>query len=204
MKVISTASELQCFLCDNETLLWPPKATTVGVHFQFAGDGEEGDKSVAVAISTSELFEEAVLLLLASLSETLIIPGLTTLLSKASVYKVMYSVHKIAFWLSRFGLQNPKLENCIDLQLLYEITENMTVLNANIPQIANNCFQNSAKNLELTTHSYIARAESADAKNWTKTPLPSKMQLLVAQTAQLYAQCYAENRAKSSDKVNVQ
>ncbi|KAI9916790.1 hypothetical protein PsorP6_017888 [Peronosclerospora sorghi] len=113
----------------------------------------------------------------------------------------MYRVHKIAFWLSRFGLQNPKLENCIDLQLVYEITENMTVMNANIPQIASNCFQNSAKNLELTTHSYIARAESADAKNWTKTPLPSKMQLLVALAAQLYAQCYAENRAKSSDKV---
>ncbi|KAG7377759.1 BTB and MATH domain-containing protein 41 [Phytophthora pseudosyringae] len=208
VKLIANERELQSFLARNSNTFAPAGATIVGVHFQFAAQRQsdvnqnEPDRVVAIVISSPVPGEVAVLLLVASLSETRIIAGLRTLLSDPAVVKVMHSVHRIAYWLHCYGMQGPTLVNCVDLQLLYESAVDSTVLNADILQIATRCSPEPATDLAHSLHSFKARMNPSNSVEWTSASLPDKLQRSLAQTAKLYASCYLEFRCNSEVKAS--
>ena len=138
---------------------------------------------VAIAISSCASDDTAVVLLVTSLSKSQVITGLKNLLEASSVSKAMHDVHRAAFWLDNFGLQSPKLVNCIDLQLLFENTTDKTVLNATVLQIANCYSPDSAAKFGQTTHSILAEMDASQ----TSARLSKTMQQSLTHTAQLYA-----------------
>ncbi|RAW26073.1 hypothetical protein PC110_g17521 [Phytophthora cactorum] len=198
VKLITKESELQSFLDKNENTFTPSGTPTVGVHFQVAAEHQsdanqkEPDQVVAIVISSDVPSEVAVVLVLASLSKNRIITGLKALLSDPLVVKVVYSVHQVAYWLHCYGLHDPSLVQCVDLQLLYESEVDHTILNADVLQITSACSPEPATQLATSMHSFKTRMNPWISEEWASKPLSEKLQRSLAQTAKLYASCYSK------------
>ncbi|KAF4034892.1 putative AAA domain-containing protein [Phytophthora infestans] len=205
IKLITKELELQSFLHKNKNTFVPAGASTIGVYFQFAAHSdvnqkEPGYQAVAIAISSDVPGDVAVMLVLSSLSKTRIITGLIAMLSDPSVVKVMHNIHQVAYWLHCYGLQDPILVNCVDLQLLYETTVNDTVLKADVVQIAAASTPAPTTELAQSMHSFKARMHPLSSEAWTTKPLTEKTQHSLAQTAKLYATCFSNLRCNASLK----
>lgn len=83
-------------------------------------DRVEVDPLVAIAITSSAASDPTLVMQMESLDKTRVISRLKVLLGSIRTIKVMHNVHRAAFWLHCNGLQDVKLANCVDLQLLYE------------------------------------------------------------------------------------
>ncbi|CEG47690.1 hypothetical protein PPTG_18694 [Plasmopara halstedii] len=195
LTIIAKESDLQTFLKTNNNSFALPGVANIGIHFQFSPPSRSDanqlplEQVVAIVISGEVPNDAAVVLLLASLSKTRVLTGLIALLSDPLISKVMHNIHQTAFWLQCYGLKNPKIVNCIDLQLLYESTVNSTVLNADMLQIATACSQEIASELNYSTHSFQAR-----------TRMSEKLQRSMAYSAKLYASCYSKIKRKFKTK----
>ncbi|OWZ05285.1 hypothetical protein PHMEG_00022656 [Phytophthora megakarya] len=110
----------------------------------------------------------------------------------------MHNVHRAANWFHCNGLQDIKLVNCVDLQLLYETSVDSTALSADILQIATHCLAELPENVARGIHSFQAKLKPVDTAEWTHEPLTGKLLQMLAQTAKLYAQCYAEMSPNAS------
>uniref|UniRef100_A0AAV1UZK8 AAA+ ATPase domain-containing protein n=1 Tax=Peronospora matthiolae TaxID=2874970 RepID=A0AAV1UZK8_9STRA len=200
MKVLRSETGLQSYLDRNNNSLAPPGATSVGVYFQFAHADDDSEdepgRVVAIGISTCDPDEEALVLWLRSLSSKRVSRGLKALLGDSTVTKVMYNVHRTAYWLDSFGLHSPQLHNCIDLQLLFRSPGKAAVSKASILDIINRCFQNSATQLAQTTCSFKASMSSLSPAKWTGRGIPMTQLQPVVRTAELYASCYEGSRAE--------
>ncbi|ETM31348.1 hypothetical protein L914_21076, partial [Phytophthora nicotianae] len=205
VKLITKESELQGFLGKNNNTFAPADMSTVGVHFQFAvqNNSQQPDQVVAIVICSDVPSEVAVVLVLASLSQTRITTGLRALLSDPSVVKVMYSVHQVAYWLHSYGLQDPTLVKCVDLQLWYENAVDRTILSADVLQIAAACSPEPATELAQSMHSFKAIMSPLSFEKWTNNPLPERIQRSLAQTAKLYATCYSNLRCSLDKRMNL-
>ncbi|KAG3059861.1 hypothetical protein PI125_g24979, partial [Phytophthora idaei] len=104
----------------------------------------------------------------------------------------MHDVHRAAFCLHRKGL-DVELRNCIDLQVAYENIVDTAELHASMLQIVEFCKgMNANTSSAQTTQSFKAKLRPADPTEWAHRPLPESLLRMVANNAQLYAQCYVE------------
>ncbi|TDH72736.1 hypothetical protein CCR75_003681 [Bremia lactucae] len=199
LQCITKECEFQSYLTDTNNIFADSIKTVVGLHFEFAAknDNTKHPEVVAIAISSDEA---AVVFVLASLPKAQVITGLQALLSNPMVTKVMHSVHQVAYLLHCYGLQIPCLTNCVDLQLLYEIAIDSTVLDATVIQIATACSREIVTGLAQSTLSFSARSKLMKFAMGAIKMLSEKLQRSMAQTAKLYASCYIKLQCKSSLK----
>ncbi|OWZ11850.1 hypothetical protein PHMEG_00015068 [Phytophthora megakarya] len=182
--VIAKDAELQNFL-DKRNNSFALPGSTIGVYFPLASqcysdaNQDERDQVIAIVISSTAPDEGTAVLLISSLSKTRIITGLSTLLEDPSVVKVMYKIHQAAYCLHTYGLENPTLVNCVDLQLLYESRVKTTVLNADMNQIISYCSQERKADQAQTLHSYKACLDRLTTIHRTKLELHCELEPLL-------------------------
>ncbi|RLN86962.1 hypothetical protein BBJ28_00012976, partial [Nothophytophthora sp. Chile5] len=193
---IDAEPRLQSLLDKNSNKPVASQATTVGVHFHFAGQSnsgaelDDGGCMVAITVASAAPSDPAVVLQLDLLSNNRVVSGLKTLLADPAIVKVMHSVHRAAFWLHQYGLRDAELVNCVDLQLLYEHSVDTTELHADMLKIAAHCFPET--NVAQSMHSFKTKLKPVEPEAWSRRPLATPLLQTLARTAQLYAKCFAE------------
>ncbi|KAL4118214.1 hypothetical protein PRIC2_010541 [Phytophthora ramorum] len=187
------------------------QSAIVGVHFQFAtqdrlhsdsDDQADPEQLVAITLTGAAPSDPTVVLQIASLQKARVITWMKTLFSNSAAVKVMHNIHRAAFWLDSYGLQDAKLVNCFDLQLYYENAVDTRVMNADILQIATQCFPDPSEKLVQSMYSFKTKLKPVDAIEWKHTPLSAKLLQTLAQTTKLYVECYVKISPSASLKAS--
>ncbi|KAG3153026.1 hypothetical protein PC129_g15904 [Phytophthora cactorum] len=173
-------------------------SSIVGVHIQFTEEilalpGQcDDDQPDVISIVGANPLDTAIVLQLDSLDQAQVFSALKTLFANPATVNVMHDFHRAAFCLHRKGL-DVELRNCIDLQVAYENIVDTAELHASMLQIVEFCKgMNANTSLAQTTQSFKAKLRPADPTEWAHRPLPESLLRMVANNAQLYAQCYVE------------
>ncbi|KAJ8546771.1 hypothetical protein ON010_g11462 [Phytophthora cinnamomi] len=166
------------------------KAKVIGVHFQFAHEGNEdadADRVVAIAIGNDAPTSTAVVLQVASLSSTEVVAGLRKLLEDPATIKVTFNIRRVARWLHRYGMTRVALTNCLDLQLVYRNLVDKKMANISLSDFVSQLGGKTTIALEQQVAEFHANLKP---QAWTKSPLAPPMLRTLVTSMQIYGRCY--------------